>query len=296
MGTPVTTVRTIQAILAALAFFFCTLSLAPADSRAITRDEVLRNAAAYSEHTWTCGWRNRRKSYNDLVSGRQYRGLPYNMGGFDTIPRFQRKIERGVVAGNAKKRCGRNLCLRPHLAGVDCSGFIARCFGLPRYSSRTLVNVSAPVDLVLIQPGDILNARGSHSMLFYRYDEDGQPWVYESVAWLKIDGAPPAGVACRAIDLDNSYEPRRLYAFVRVGDTVRSTANAPLHALPDGKRLKRVKKGMNGTITDGPVLSGDPGREVLRGVWFRVKYDNGAEGWSLLRHMRLVHVNEGADR
>lgn len=269
------------------------ICLPAADAGAMTREDVLAVASRYARHAWTCSSGNSHRLYNDLRSGKRYRGVSYNMGGFDSLDDFERKTRRGTIAGNSKRRCGRGLCIRRNLAGLDCSGFMSRCFGIPRHTTRSLPQISAVVRRVDLEPGDILNAEGYHAMLFDRFDDEGQVWVYESVVRLRRGGSPPAGVAHRAVDWDRRYTARRLYHFIHKGERVSTVRSTAVRVEPGGRLKKSVSARSSGMIIDGPRFSGAGGTgSVPREVWFKIDYDDGTQGWSPVRYLVLTGGGE----
>lgn len=114
-------------------------------------------------------------------------GMPYQWGGFDTPVSFDRKISRGLAAGDVytlAKRAGLDAAVSREAAGIDCSGFISRCWGLERsYSTRELPSLCERLpgydDL---RPGDILNTHNAHVLLFAGWTDERRQvmWVYEA--------------------------------------------------------------------------------------------------------------------
>ena len=101
-------------------------------------------------------------------------GMPYQWGGFDTPETFLAGIIVGKAAGvvcTPEKRKLLDAAASKHAVGIDCSGFVSRCWKLPRaYSTRTLTKLCDPVDdLTDLKPGDILNAPNSHVFLFKKW-------------------------------------------------------------------------------------------------------------------------------
>ena len=98
-------------------------------------------------------------------------GMPYQWGGFDTPESFLEALSEGKAAGDIctpEKRRLLDAAVSKHAAGIDCSGFISRCWKLPRaFSTRTITALCEPLtDFRNLQPGDILNAPNSHVFLF----------------------------------------------------------------------------------------------------------------------------------
>lgn len=122
--------------------------------------------------------RIRRPWYLQGKAGQQVRGVPYCWGCFGTLAQFQRKVERGVLAGNV---CTRD-DPRRDVAGVDCSAFVSATWGLSRhFTTRDIPGITQelgnPWDL---KPGDALNKAGSHVMLFVRFTPDRKAEVLEA--------------------------------------------------------------------------------------------------------------------
>ena len=70
--------------------------------------------------------------------------------------------------------------------GIDCSGYISRCWKLPHsFSTRELPQLCDPVpDLAKLEPGDIFNIHNSHVRLFAGWADDAHTTVrvYEASA------------------------------------------------------------------------------------------------------------------
>jgi len=261
---------------------------------ALTRDDVMARARAYVELDWECGPRNAGSEFNLLEPGKRYSGVTYNWGGFDSLDQFLGKVGGGAVAGNYKKRCGENLCVRFDFAGLDCSGFISRCWEVPRYSTQALPAIAIKIPRRLLRPGDILNSKKKHVVLFDRLDEEGQMWVYEASSFVRQKGAPLAGVAYRAVDLGDEYVPRRFYKFIDAGDRVRTERPVPARAKLKGGKTWTIPAKTAGTVVQGLEFRGTPAAAgALAEVWYWIRYDNGREGWSTLQGLILVEEVAG---
>jgi hypothetical protein len=129
-------------------YIFLLLSLVIVNnSYAITRSEVIANASSYANYSWYCSSSNADPNYNSYTVGWQT-GVAYNWGGVDTIGVFQQYIDQGVVAGDSKV-CTQSHCL--DFAGVDCSGFVTRCWGMSngcsdKLNTSALVSISTSTD------------------------------------------------------------------------------------------------------------------------------------------------------
>lgn len=114
-------------------------------------------------------------------------GMPYKWGGFDTPQEFLNRLatEPVVFAGDyasaAKVRGGDDAVSR-YAAGIDCSGLVSRCWGLPRpYSTRELPQICTPLPgLDDLKPGDVILRPGEHVQLFVRW-EDAEHTRYRAI-------------------------------------------------------------------------------------------------------------------
>jgi hypothetical protein len=144
----------------------------------ISRSSVIGLAMSYAAYSWHCSSSNANSNYNHFVAGSDYVGVAYNWGGWDTITQFEGKINNGAVAGTTK--------MEEHadFAGVDCSGFVTRCWGITsqKYGTTTLGQISSETQWTDLRPGDILNLAGTHVRIFEKYDsvDPNKVWVYEA--------------------------------------------------------------------------------------------------------------------
>jgi hypothetical protein len=158
--------------------------------------------------------------------------MPYKWGGFTDVETFV----AGVPAG---KYCGDNLCSRSapyhvcygdtYTLGVDCSGFVSRCWGThDKYSTSTLVTISGPLGSVHeLLRGDCLNLAGSHVRLVAENNPSGPVLVVEA------SGADWR-VSYRSYTLTSlsGYVPRRFHWVVE-------DAQGPQPRVPSGRHAPR---------------------------------------------------------
>lgn len=165
----------------------------------VTRDETVATAYKYTQVTWMPDTRHVRheKDSNGIMvhtpdksltkygddrgwwePGKPAKSLPYQWGGFDTPESFLQKIAEGKKAGDIADGPKRDLGdagTSNESCGIDCSGFVSRCWNLKRpYSTRELHKIcdrlSSWDDL---KPGDILlNHR--HVVLFVKWVVPGK--------------------------------------------------------------------------------------------------------------------------
>ena len=95
----------------------------------------------------------------------------------DTPEIFLAGLAVGKAAGDVatpEKRKLLDAAVSKQAVGIDCSGFISRCWNLPRaYSTRTITELCDPVpNFKELKPGDILNTYNSHMFLFKKWIKD----------------------------------------------------------------------------------------------------------------------------
>ena len=133
-----------------------------------------RDAARIRVDTPDAGYKPAERFAGWWVPGLLNTGMPYKWGGFDTPETFLAGLTEGKAAGDVctpEKRRLLDAAVSKHAVGIDCSGFVSRCWNLPRaYSTRTLTSLCDPVaDFTELKPGDILNAHNSHVFLFKQW-------------------------------------------------------------------------------------------------------------------------------
>lgn len=96
-------------------------------------------------------------------------GMAYKWGGFDTPEIFLKGLKEGKKAGdiaNTYKVRNDNAAISHESVGIDCSGFISRCWGLPEHvSTKDLPSLCDPVAWEDLRKADILLKPG-HVILF----------------------------------------------------------------------------------------------------------------------------------
>ena len=183
-----------------VAFFVCVLALAGSGCKGlagraykpIRRDETIAIAAGYARHEWTptqrnmlhgpdpdgirvetpdAGYMASRERGGGWRPGEVNVGIAYQWGGFATPKQFDAGIRAGKPAGDV--HYGKGQVVSEHAVGVDCSGFVSRCWRLPEpYSTRTLASVSVPLsDPCELRKGDILVWYDHHVVLFHEFTD-----------------------------------------------------------------------------------------------------------------------------
>jgi len=192
-------------------------SAAPALADAVTRAEALKIAESYVNYRWTASPENVRHGKDavgneihtpDRANGHgnpasdcwvldaKNTGVAYKWGGFDTLEKFASGVRAGKAAGDvysAEKRRRGGAAVSGDAVGIDCSGFISRCWKLPRKHSTSMLfgicqKLASPAAL---QPADVMNTAEGHVLLFVRWlDADKtRALFYESAPFSKTRAA-----------------------------------------------------------------------------------------------------------
>ncbi len=136
----------------------------------------------YLYDSWYCSGANYSRSCGDYLpryvksSGKSYKAVPYCWGGFDTASQFNQDMKNGLDAGDTNTTGGKRWCT----SGVDCSGFVSRCWGLgSKQSTRTLPGFAYSVSKSKMRLGDAYIRPGVHTMMF-RYFTSGGAQLFEA--------------------------------------------------------------------------------------------------------------------
>lgn len=164
-------------------------------AQTVPRAEALEIGRSFIEHRWQASAKNVKHGKDaagvDVQTpdrnGRQCNppgecwvpdaeniGVAYKWGGNDTPKSFSAGVRAGKAAGDVytdAKRKGGGKTVSGEAVGIDCSGFICRCWKLTtRHSTESLPSIceklSSPTEL---KPGDIMNGAGAHVMLFVKW-------------------------------------------------------------------------------------------------------------------------------
>lgn len=197
------------ALAALCALNACTQHATPGPASSVTRSEALTIAHSYVKLKWTAEARHRMHGKDpsgqwvdtpDAAAAPTIgntawwqlgtnESMPYKWGGFDTPEQFTARLanDATVYAGDyasATKVAGGDNSVSTYAAGIDCSGYVSRCWRLERpYSTRELAGLcTALPDFSELRPGDILLREGVHVLLFYKWanDEHTALYVFES--------------------------------------------------------------------------------------------------------------------
>lgn len=169
-------------------YLLTTLSLICSCSSSVTPDEAIATAYRYTQVEWMPQPLNIRHGPDSKgipvqtpdtslagpggwwKPGVPAKSMPYQWGGFDTPESFLQKIANGKKAGDIANSDKRNLgdaATSLESCGIDCSGFVSRCWKLPRaYSTKQLPTICIPLSSWNeLRKGDIL-LNNKHVVLF----------------------------------------------------------------------------------------------------------------------------------
>lgn len=154
----------------------------------VRRDAVLESARSYLAVNWVMTRENfekpgvenrceptqarfwlRPRRFTEAMIGTTIGPMPYRWGGDDTPETYRLRAEWGALAGSVCtcRDVTLNYCLFPESAGVDCSGFVSRAWGIDKRGTSGLLDVANDVDSVgELKPGDAFNWPGRHIRLF----------------------------------------------------------------------------------------------------------------------------------
>lgn len=154
----------------------------------IKREAVLANARAYLTVNWVMQTENfarlgvenacepgsariwlRPRHYTRDLIGTTIGPMPYRWGGEDTPQTFKLRTEWGALAGNicTCRDAQLNYCIFVDSAGVDCSGFVSRAWGIEKRGTTGLLDVATEVDSIeALKPGDAFDWPQRHVRLF----------------------------------------------------------------------------------------------------------------------------------
>ena len=153
----------------------------------ISRERTLTNAQAYLTVNWVMTPENySRAGFENLCQpaeakfwlrpvhftpdsvGKTIGPMPYRWGGDDTPESFKLRIGWGALAGDicTCRSAALNYCLVPESAGVDCSGFVSKAWGIEKRGTSGLLDVATQLSSIAeVRPGDAFVWPGRHVRL-----------------------------------------------------------------------------------------------------------------------------------
>lgn len=203
--------RTLPAIGAALLLLLAASTTS--QSQTLTRAEAIAIAETFVNHTWQAkpshvrhGKDSRgieihtpdregghaQPSAEAWIVNEQNTGVPYKWGGFDNPKKFDAGLKADKGAGDLytseKRRLG-GKAVSGDVVGIDCSGFVSRCWKLSeKHSTSTLAEVSRQLASASeLKPGDAMNTAGGHVLLFVKWldPEKSRALFYEAAPFSK---------------------------------------------------------------------------------------------------------------
>lgn len=145
--------------------------------------------------------------------GKAVAAIPYKWGGFDSVEQFKQRVAAAspALAGDVCtcREARFNGCMVAQAAGIDCSGFVSRAWGLSEHRGTSqLAAMSADLpDFFHLQLGDMLDRPGSHVRLFIGFEPGPE------VRLRTLESAVSCGGVCERVftpaQLVN-YRPMRL--------------------------------------------------------------------------------------
>lgn len=161
----------------------------------ITRSQIMSTASSYHTQQWWCNSYNyngtyaaapwTRPRYINQGYGKYYTYVPYCWGGFSSLSQFSSQLTNNYAAGNIS--CSGSY--KANTTGVDCSGYVSRCWGLTSKQSTyglMSTSISTSINFSSLLQGDIL-CNGSHVMLFDSRNANGDYVLYESTTLNSYD-------------------------------------------------------------------------------------------------------------
>ena len=239
-----------------------------------SRSAMMTTAKKYANYHFQVDYRNiSRREYLDgkkvitpIQTPGRYIGVPYKWGGFDSLYSFQKGLNRGKKAGDiCASHCSGVYRGSAEVVGIDCSGFVSRVWGLKSHQgTKYLPYFSNKISFNQLRPGDILNRRGRHVMLFEKKDHRGRFYVYEAVA----------GRVGKVIRRSHSYYYVKKYTPRRYQNIVTSSNSSPSYPVFANNKLERLVIYGNTTLRSGKstayrakiIYSNDERRDVTNEV------------------------------
>ncbi|HWK95886.1 MAG TPA: hypothetical protein VNR39_10720 [Pseudolabrys sp.] len=230
----------------------------------ITRAKVLENARAYLTVNWVmqrenferpgiesrCDpvrsyvWLRPRNLTRDMI-GTTIAPMPYKWGGDDTPSTFRTRAEWGALAGDlcTCRQAEYNYCVFADSAGIDCSGFVSRAWGIEKRGTSGLLDVATDLDsLNDLKPGDAFDWPQRHVRLFTGMAEG------PATAFVVLESS--TRFQCQGV-CERTYRPSemngyRLIRYKGIGDTAVAATASNGGAKPNGTAAATAAK-PNGT-------------------------------------------------
>lgn len=186
-------------------------SITPMALATVNRSLIQTTVYSYYSCYWYCTYNNY-ENWGGNTRPRYitsydcyYTGIPYNNGGWDTWQGFMNKMSNGTTAGNINT----SLVLS-NLGGVDCSGYVQRCWGINDEKKNTTMldssSISYSISAANLKYGDAWN-RSDHIMIYHQKDGYGNYILYEATQLNSYDRV--AHTTRAASSVESSYHSIR---------------------------------------------------------------------------------------
>tara|TARA_B100000953_G_scaffold272720_1_gene244372 strand:+ start:1744 stop:4431 length:2688 start_codon:yes stop_codon:yes gene_type:complete len=151
----------------------------------VTPGEALEMAAAYVSYSWVAQDQNivgaattdpqgvMIQTPEWVQMGDNYH-VPYKWGGFNTLDEFYSGLLENKFAGDRITDCSQNYCVSNYCIGVDCSGFVSRCWNLSTHYSTAMMDNDITIAYDSwddIKPGDAIHKVGHVRMVVLKNDD-----------------------------------------------------------------------------------------------------------------------------
>jgi hypothetical protein len=140
---------------------------------AVTRNDVIYRASAYSTYNWVVKKPNPRYTVYRFP-GSPITGVAYSWGGKESISIFQSWINIGKIPRNWEG----NTQPVSKYAGIDCSGLVRNCWRINKDGIKPLTDACIGINKNKIKSGDILAKVGTHVVIVINKN-----YCYEAVGY-----------------------------------------------------------------------------------------------------------------
>jgi hypothetical protein len=137
--------------------------------KGVTRDEALAIADTYVQHVWNCraeNLTNGRITVNGIevetppwIEIGQNQKIPYKWGGFHTLDQYDSGLLNNKYAGDIATSGVSSAAV-----GVDCSGYVSRCWKLIKHYSTTDMNSNTTLFTKILDWNQFLPADAMHKV------------------------------------------------------------------------------------------------------------------------------------
>ncbi len=166
----------------------------------ISREQAVKNAEAYLTVDWVMArenfsnpavenlcspekakfWR-RPYHFTSALVGKTIGPMPYRWGGDDTPQSFKTRVEVGALAGDicTCRSAALDFCLVQGSAGVDCSGFVSRAWGIGKRGTAGLLDVATELKSIAdLQARRRLRLAGAPRAAVHRHGAGPGGWLH----------------------------------------------------------------------------------------------------------------------